>query len=264
MIIIKSIKSNLLYFVLLITVSPVSSAITLYRGDTRPPEEIFQNGFQSLGSSTDLIRHISGASCHAGTANSNYVSTSASSVSAYDFASEGASAEGHEFFYIYEIESDSSYIDVVATLRRAHEIPGYTAPQRVILGNLAGQADGEDEVLSQFLILASSVIRVQIYRTDTEQLIETRENPNFVRGSNEPPQPLADEFYMQFLPPSSVSNATMAWYESESGSESDSSSVTACFMGGACSSSSDKKSAKCFQAEVPPVIQISLFEGDVL
>ncbi|SKA74888.1 scabin-related ADP-ribosyltransferase [Enterovibrio nigricans] len=236
-------------------------AVTLYRGDSRPPEVIFEYGFNPPGGgSFDIIRHTTGQSCFAGTATSAFVSLSRSEVAAHDFADEQASATRASLYYVYEVESDSSYIDVTGTFQAARSHPIYTPSQRLRLINMLSVADSEDEVLSEFTVLNSSVVRVHIYASPSGDLIETRENPNFEHGTGAEPIAIPVNDIPHYLPPSSVDNSTNAWYAS-SDSDSDSDSSTACFMGGACSSLSSRTSAAtCVEKKVIPIGEIIILD----
>ena len=72
----------------------------VYRGDTRSPETIFQEGFSPQGNQMDLFDHAAGYSVD----NSGYVATSISENSAQRFAG----ADG----YVYTIDNPSNGIDV--------------------------------------------------------------------------------------------------------------------------------------------------------
>jgi Pertussis toxin, subunit 1 len=82
---------------------------TLFRADTRPPEEIFQEGFEPKGSNMDLWEHVT-----QNPDDSGYVSTSKT------FA--GASGlETGDPAYIYELHAEG--IDVNATFGEASPFP---------------------------------------------------------------------------------------------------------------------------------------------
>lgn len=269
-------KSYILYFSLcLFFMSQQALGVVLYRGDSRPPEVIFQHGFNTVGEgfSFDMVHHITGQSCYAGTSRSAFISLSRNEVASHDFADEGASATGASRYYVYEIESDRTYIDVVSSLQQALRHPDYNPSQRLRLMNMLSVAEAEDEVLSEFTILSSSVIRVHIYASPSGELVETRENPNFVNGTNTDPESVTYEHILQYIPPSSVDNSTNAWYASDSDSDSDSNSdssdsSTACFMGGACSGitprmniNTNKSVPICVAKKIEPLGVFLIFDG---
>ncbi|MER6563531.1 hypothetical protein ABT300_38575 [Streptomyces sp. NPDC001027] len=55
----------------------------LYRGDSRPPEEIFRDGFTARGHNNDLVAHVHGGERHM---DSNYISTTGTRTVAESFA----------------------------------------------------------------------------------------------------------------------------------------------------------------------------------
>jgi hypothetical protein len=82
---------------------PEADERVLYRADTRPPEEIFANGFQAKGDNMDLAQHAA-----QNPPDSGYVSTSKDYASARDFG-DASGADN-----VYKVSADG--IDVNQTL----------------------------------------------------------------------------------------------------------------------------------------------------
>ncbi|CAE6962173.1 NAD+ ADP-ribosyltransferase activity [Vibrio sp. B1FIG11] len=252
-------KILIILFLISLVIAPFSQAITVYRGDTRGPDDIFQNGFQSIGSSQDLMRHISGASCFGGDRNSGFVSTSRNRLRAFHFAEGTAQETGRNLAYVYEVETNEYFIDVLETLELARHQPAYSSAQRIRLQNYMLQAFSEAELVVRTLIPSRNIISVTIFNLD-DGTEERRENPNYVRGTNASPSPLPESAILSSIPPSSI-NATMASSSVSSPSET----VSACFMGGDCGSQQSRSQAnKCQVINVPKFTEVTLFEGDIL
>jgi hypothetical protein len=90
------------------TPSPLSvatKAAPTFRGDSRPPSQIFDEGFQPVGNDLDLMNHATGGP------NSGYVATSRSSTVAQDFGPN-----------VYEVRAPGG-VDVNATLGSRSPFP---------------------------------------------------------------------------------------------------------------------------------------------
>jgi hypothetical protein len=83
---------------------------TLFRADSRGPDEIFNNGFEPKGNNLDLAQHVS-----QNPSDSGFVSTSKSLQSAQDFGDES------QVDYVYKLRATG--IDVNETLGDASPFP---------------------------------------------------------------------------------------------------------------------------------------------
>ena len=82
-----------------------NTARPTFRGDSRPPSEVFNDGFEAVGGDMDLLRHAEGYP------NSGYVSTSTSPTVARDFGPN-----------VYEVRAPGG-IDLNATLGARSPFP---------------------------------------------------------------------------------------------------------------------------------------------
>jgi hypothetical protein len=110
---------------------------TVYRADSRAPEEVFRNGFSGSGTVISVLEHAAAGRCDisSGGPRSRWVSMSADHGYATRFAENrlrytGGLATGARM-WIYEIRPDSTYLSVVGILRQAlaaaeAESDGYT------------------------------------------------------------------------------------------------------------------------------------------
>ncbi|QPI44087.1 MULTISPECIES: scabin-related ADP-ribosyltransferase [Pectobacterium] len=85
-----------------------------YRGDSRDPNTIFNEGFQPWGDSNDLFKHASDNTSPP----SNFISTSKSPEVAAEFGSQLYTESG----YVYAIRSNNG-IDVNSVLGKATPFP---------------------------------------------------------------------------------------------------------------------------------------------
>ncbi|MBJ7263887.1 MAG: hypothetical protein JHC61_09225 [Burkholderiaceae bacterium] len=94
----------------------------LYRHDTRPPTEIFKDGFRAWGNNADIGDHVSGESCSCsraerGARDSAYVATTANRAFADELASRASNLSGNTISWVYEIRSNNGMYSAEATLR---------------------------------------------------------------------------------------------------------------------------------------------------
>lgn len=100
----------------------------VFRGDSRKPSEIFDNGFKSKGSNMDLPEHAK-----TNPSNSGYVSTSESPNVAREFADEG----GH----VYTIEKPADGVNVNEALGSSSPFPAeqeIAVPNEIPSSNIVG------------------------------------------------------------------------------------------------------------------------------
>ena len=82
---IESFRSVAIFATLLLAAMPALAVDVLFRGDSRPPEDLFYDGFQGAGGNANVLEHLSGWSCLMYTTpaqRSSYVSLSESETDA--------------------------------------------------------------------------------------------------------------------------------------------------------------------------------------
>ena len=87
-----------------------------FRVDTRPPEEIFLNGFVSLGDNDNVKDHSRGVSCFHSLRNSAFISVSTDSLYAASYARRVVASTGRPA-YVYIIRSTLNFYRMSSTLR---------------------------------------------------------------------------------------------------------------------------------------------------
>ncbi len=88
----------------------------LYRVDTRGPDEIFNQGFQSFGNNYSLRDHSRGTSCVGMNRNSGFISTSADPIYAANYARR-LTQHTNSPVYVYIITSSSNMYNMAQSLQ---------------------------------------------------------------------------------------------------------------------------------------------------
>jgi hypothetical protein len=156
---------------------------TVYRVDTRPPSEVFQNGFSSGGILRSLLAHALGSSCDAEipSQRSAWVSTTASHRQTVQFALEQlstrtipqAALNGGSGIWIYAIAPDHTYLHVLSMISRAIVAGGtgqygFTPIHSAMLTNLVHRSAhlfGEHEVVTR-QVVPSNIISAALVTYD--------------------------------------------------------------------------------------------------
>lgn len=82
----------------------------VYRVDSRPPDEIFRDGFRSHGTNRNLQQHLRGDSCAAGSRDSAFIATTTSLIETYNIARQYYSSSGfHGTLYRYRIRANNIF-----------------------------------------------------------------------------------------------------------------------------------------------------------
>ncbi|HBB3216873.1 TPA: pertussis toxin-like subunit ArtA [Escherichia coli] len=85
----------------------------VYRVDSRPPEEIFRDGFRSHGFNRNLQQHLRGDSCAAGSRDSAFIATTTSLIETYNIARQYYSSSGfHGRLYRYRIRANNIFYPI--------------------------------------------------------------------------------------------------------------------------------------------------------
>ena len=118
--VITTFRSIALVAMLLLPASHVLAAHDLFRGDDRPPETIFRDGFQGPGTNLNVFDHLSGDSCFSPHAPASQRSAYVALTDVY----ENALRYGR---YVYRIAPDADAmdhgvaVDAMAGLRDLHD-----------------------------------------------------------------------------------------------------------------------------------------------
>lgn len=91
----------------------------VYRIDSRPPDDIFNNGFSSWGQNNNVFSHISGASCveqDQQQRDSGFISTSANSDWSMAMTYIRSRQFTNEHIYLYRIRADEHFYNAVSSL----------------------------------------------------------------------------------------------------------------------------------------------------
>lgn len=157
----------------------------VYRGDLRPPAEVFLHGLQGRGSRLDLLAHTLGGSCEASdpALASAWVSTSRDRNEALGFVTahlEDINASGPwHTMWIYTIRPDSLYTDVVGLLEhvaaeaeagRSGYAPEHARTLRHLLFTTVIRT--EEEVVTHFVAPENILSAVPVHLNATGDPVE--------------------------------------------------------------------------------------------
>lgn len=156
----------------------------LYRMDTRPHDEVFINGFATLGNNRNLYLYIEGESCFSGSRDAAFVSTSDSQ----DFAIEwGRSNRRGSTFYVYRMIPNERFYNATNSLLNA-----YDQTRNRVYYNTAHRFAHQREWVSYGNISANQIVDVVEYTSngiDTPPtMVIGYSNPNFYQRVTQPNQ----------------------------------------------------------------------------
>lgn len=103
-------------FVLLFSLfaSAASHASFFYRMDTRPPEEIFRDGFTPGGNRLSIFQHVIGETCQPGVRTTGFIAVSSNETFAVNWGSENQPVGAR--FYVYRIRATEHFYNAVQSL----------------------------------------------------------------------------------------------------------------------------------------------------
>ncbi|EIQ4656880.1 TPA: pertussis toxin-like subunit ArtA [Escherichia coli] len=91
----------------------VNATDFVYRVDSRPPGEVFRDGFRSHGSNRNLQQHIRGDSCAAGSRDSAFIATTTSLSETYNIARQYYSSSTFQrTLYRYRIRANNIFYPI--------------------------------------------------------------------------------------------------------------------------------------------------------
>ncbi len=101
---------KILMFFLILFSGYVQAVDFVYRVDSRPPDEIFRDGFRSHGNNRNLQQHLRGDSCAAGSRDSAFIATTTSLIETYNIARQYYSSSGfYGRLYRYRIRANNIF-----------------------------------------------------------------------------------------------------------------------------------------------------------
>lgn len=142
---------------------------TVFRVDTRPPDEIFRDGFRSWGDDDNVRDHSSGASCYNHRRESAFVAVTTDPEYAGQYARRLAEQmEGTA--YVYIITSRDNMYNFFETLR----VAGYQTG--------LGMAERQSEWIAVGSIAANIISGARAYVHGSQPTPPVIQNPNFNPG----------------------------------------------------------------------------------
>jgi hypothetical protein len=132
----------------------------LYRVDTRPPDEVFTEGFQPLGTESNLIAHVIGQSIADRT--SSFIALTDDLAYAQRLAVQTVNGVGRPDAYIYTIEPRQSMFSVNVSLRDSDDALqasglGDTDAHRILLNSVLSVMQHQHEWVSDEAIPSTAI-----------------------------------------------------------------------------------------------------------
>ncbi|MBE4593746.1 hypothetical protein BOO24_15545 [Vibrio navarrensis] len=129
--------------------SYISQYTSVYRFDSRPPEEIFQTGFIPQGSNPSLYHHVveNHPELESYEERSNYVATTHDRTIAERWARDYLYLEGHgtDLVYVYEIIPNSDFYSVVDSFQSAIDGGHFSSVENNLLRRAIGNIESDDD-----------------------------------------------------------------------------------------------------------------------
>ena len=151
----------------------------VFRGDLRPPSEIFKNGMKSFGDNENLVDHVSGNSCNSGKLkNTAFVATSAQESVALDFAAGLLWNSKNTEVYVYTIRATENFYGVKASLIKA-----FKETSNPVYISLVKDFGNEQEWIAHRGIPRELFVMVSVYERGNSQRIaleRAEANPSYV------------------------------------------------------------------------------------
>ncbi|WP_158134199.1 scabin-related ADP-ribosyltransferase [Vibrio navarrensis] len=168
--------------------SYITRYTSVYRFDSRPPEEIFQTGFTPQGSNPSLYHHVveNHPELESYEERSNYVATTHDRTIAERWARDYLYLEGHEsdLVYIYEIIPNSDFYSVVDSFQSAIDGGRFSSVENNLLRRAIGNIEDsetddysdtepgfghEGEIVALGQITHDRIVSATTYRLDSAQ-----------------------------------------------------------------------------------------------
>lgn len=170
--------------------SYIAQYTSVYRFDSRPPEEIFQYGFTPQGSNPSLYHHVveNRPELESYEERSNYVATTHDRTIAVQWARDYLYLDEHEtdLVYVYEIIPNEDFYSVVDSFQSAIDSGHFSSVENNLLRRAIGniedsEAESDDysdtepgfghegEIVASGQITSDRIVSVTTYRLDSTQ-----------------------------------------------------------------------------------------------
>lgn len=171
--------------------SCISSAFSqpvsrVFRADSRPPEDVFENGFQAWGTNINFNAHVLGISGRRGSRDSAFIPTTSNIQSAENFALDLLNVSPDATAYVYVIRATDNFYSAMTTMYNLYDSAGIRLPDTT-----RATIAAEQEYSAYSYITGQQILYVMAYsREDGETVRTISSNPYYERlqtHSNEEP-----------------------------------------------------------------------------
>ncbi|MDF3982561.1 hypothetical protein P3W23_11230 [Luteibacter sp. PPL554] len=106
-----------LWLLLLLLLPLAAHAHFFYRMDTRPPHEVFRDGFTARGDNPSVFEHVVGFTCQPGNPTTAFVAVTADERFAIDWGRQNEAVGTH--FYVYRLRASDHFHNAAQSLFHA-------------------------------------------------------------------------------------------------------------------------------------------------
>ena len=178
------------------------SPVYVLRADIRPPNDVFLNGFRSLGDNDNLLDHVSGASCQTATHQGTtvFIDTTTNLLFAKAWGEQLLSKTNilvpptTNFYYVYVIHANSNFFNCEASLwKEADSLHDKSLHNTIVYLNQIYHVKQQSRWLAYYEITGYSISSAFIFAkeniTDTTSSSELSgyvQNPKYMYGGISP------------------------------------------------------------------------------
>ncbi|WP_273992286.1 scabin-related ADP-ribosyltransferase [Vibrio parahaemolyticus] len=149
---------------------------TVYRGDSREPADVFQNGFLAWGTNVNVNAHVLGLSGARGSRNSAFIPTTPVSSRARTFAIDLLNTSSNGMAYIYNIRPTHNFYNMITSMYHLYDSTGTLVPISVReMINIEREYAAYSNIPPQ--LIRSVTILTRLSNGDIRE--EVQANPNY-------------------------------------------------------------------------------------
>ncbi len=147
----------------------------VFRADSRPPEDVFQNGFQAWGTNINFNAHILGISGRRGSRDSAFIPTTTNGQAAENFALDLLNVSPDATAYVYYIRATDNFYSAMTTMYNLYDSAGLRVPDTT-----RATIAAEQEYSAYLHISPEQIVYVMAYSREDGVIVRTlHANPNF-------------------------------------------------------------------------------------
>lgn len=152
----------------------------VYRADTRPPSDVFANGFNAWGTNTNFNAHVLGVSGGRGSRNSAFIPTTINENVADRFATDLMNVSPDNVSYVYTIRATPNMYEASHTMFTLYGRLNQRVPD-ITRQTMAEEA--EYSAVAYIVPQQIRSVRIMSRLPNGESSITTQDNPHFIEDN---------------------------------------------------------------------------------